>query len=251
MVISGCLLIIVAGCKQSGTSETSIKIYAGAGLRPALTELADQFEKKTGRNCEIDYGGSGMILSRAREDEKPDLFIPGDIWYVNRLDELTGNIQQKTTVSYFVPTIIVQKGNPKNIQGLADFARNDVKVGLGNPEACQIGRLCVKILARAGLDAKKNPANYSLTVNELVVWVKMKNVDTAIVWDALAAHVTQDIDMIAIPPDTNEISTVVAGLLKTSQHPQAAREFLAFIISPAGQKILREKGYRTRPPYAH
>ena len=242
--------MIVSGCQKEGALEASIKIYAGAGLRPALTELADQFERKTGRECEIDYGGSGMIISRAQEDNQADLFIPGDVWYVDRLNELTGKIQQKTTLSYFVPTIIVQKGNPKKIKGLSDFARKDIRIALGNPQACQIGRLCVEILANAGLDAKGMPAKYSLTVNELAVWVKMKDVDASIVWDAIAANVKQDTDMIEIPKDTNEISTVVAGLLKTSQHPEAAREFLTFIASPEGQKILQDKGYRTSPPYA-
>jgi molybdate transport system substrate-binding protein len=108
----------------------------------------------------------------------------------------------------------------------------------------------VKILANAGLDAKKISVKYALTVNELAVWVKMKDVDAAIVWDAIAAHVKQDIDMIEIPKDSNETSIVVAGLLKTSQHPDVAREFLEFITSPEGQKILRDKGYRTTAPYS-
>ena len=250
LLIIGCLLMIFSGCKNEKAVKTPIKIYAGAGLRPALAELAEEFKKKTGRECEIDYGGSGMIITRAKVDDQADLFIPGDVWYVDRLNELTGNIQQKTTISYFVPTIIVQKGNPKKIKGIADLARKDIKVALGNPKACQVGRLCVKILANAGLDAKIISAKSSLTVNELAVWVIMKDVDAAIVWDAIAANVKEDIDMIEIPKETNEISTVVAGLMKTSQNPEAAKRFLEFITSPEGQKILQGKGYRISEPYS-
>jgi molybdate transport system substrate-binding protein len=249
-LLIGCLLITAWGCRRDVPQEGPIRIYAGAGLRPALAELAETFKEKTGLACEIDYGGSGLILSRAKEDDQADLFIPGDVWYVDRLDELTSNIQQKTTISYFVPTIIVQSGNPKRIKGLADFARKDISVALGNPKACQIGRLCVKILSDAGLDAEGIPAKLSLTVNELAVWVKMRDVDAAIVWDAIAANVAQDTDMIEIPQEINQISTVVAGLLKTSEHPEAARRLLAFITSPEGERILQDKGYRIAPPYS-
>lgn len=250
LLLITCLLITAWGCRQDVSEQAPIKIYAGAGLRPALAELTEQFREQTGLTCEVDYGGSGLILSRAKADDQADLFIPGDVWYVDRLDELTSNVQQKTTISYFVPTIIVQKGNPKQIKGIADFEREDIKVALGNPKACQIGRLCVKILANAGLDAEGLAAKLSLTVNELAVWVKMKDVDASIVWDAIAAHVADDIDMLEIPREHNEISTVVAGLLKTSQHPEAARQLLAFITSPAGQRTLQAKGYRIGPPYA-
>lgn len=116
LLLITCLLITAWGCRQDVSEQAPIKIYAGAGLRPALAELTEQFREQTGLTCEVDYGGSGLILSRAKADDQADLFIPGDVWYVDRLDELTSNVQQKTTISYFVPTIIVQKGNPKQIK---------------------------------------------------------------------------------------------------------------------------------------
>jgi len=214
-----------------------------------MDELAAAFEQETRISCEFDYGGSGMIISRAKEDDDADLFIPGDVWYVDRLNELTGNIRDRATVAYFVPTIIVQKGNPKQVKGVADLARDDLQVALGNPDACQVGRLSVKILANAGLDQQMIPVKSSLTVNELAVWVKMRDVDAAIVWDAIAANVADSVETVAIPEEINEISVVVAGLMGTSRHPDKARRFLDFMISPTGQSILGSNGYRTESPY--
>ncbi len=247
-----CLLLLVAcGKKEStGDTTTTLRIYAGAGLRRAMDALAAEFEKETGIACEMDYGGSGMIISRAREDDNADLFIPGDVWYVDRLHELTGNIEEKKTISYFVPTIIVAKGNPKQVKGLKDFARKDLQVALGNPDACQVGRLCAKIFENAGMDSKTFDAKSSLTVNELGVWVKMADVDAAIVWDAIAANVADSVDIIEIPLEQNKISTVVVGLMKTAAHKEAARKFVAFIASPRGQEILTSKGYRVTSPQA-
>jgi molybdate transport system substrate-binding protein len=218
-------------------------------MREAVEALAAAFEKETGIAVDADYAGSGVLITRAKGDPQADLFMPGDVWYVDRLQEVTDNVAERTQASYFVPTIIVAKGNPKNVSSLQDFARSDLKVALGNPQACQIGRLCVQIFANAGLDSTTFNAKESFTVNELGVWVQMKDVDAAIVWDAIAEGIRDAVDTIEIPEAVNEISTVVCARLKSAPHPQAAQRFLQFVVGPAGRRILEEKGYRTERPY--
>ncbi len=226
-----------------------LRLYAGAGLREALEALTAAFADETGIAVDVDYAGSGVLISRAKGDPQADLFLPGDVWYVDRLEDVTDNVAERTQVSYFVPTIIVAKGNPKKVSSLQDFARPDLKVALGNPQACQIGRLCVDIFANAGLDSAALNAKESFTVNELGLWVQMKDVDAAIVWDAVAEGIRESVDMIEIPQAVNKISTVVCARLKSAPHPKEAQRFLQFLVSPMGQRLLREEGYRTEPPY--
>ncbi len=236
------------GPDRKRTSEQRLKMYAGAGLRKAVQALEAAFEKQSGIQLEVDYAGSGIAISRAREDKAADLFMPGDVWYVDRLHELTGNVVEKTPVSYFIPVIIVHKGNPKNIIGLKDFLRTDVTSAMGNPDACQIGRLMKKIFKKNNLDYTKMTPKLSLTVNELGVWVKMKNVDMSVVWDAIAENIKDSTDKIMIPPEKNIISRVVIGTLKTSRNPQAAQKFVRFLQGKEARRILSEKGYTVDLP---
>lgn len=234
--------------KDGKELDHTIRLYAGAGLRPAIDALAAKFTQKTGIKVEPDYGGSGIIITRAREDRDADLFIPGDVWYVDELDKKTGLIESKTPIAWFVPVIIVQKGNPKKIATLQDFFREDVKTGLGNAKACRVGVVSQEIFKKAGLDmAKLNPKE-SLTVNELGVWVSMKDVDASIVWDAIASNFADGVDAIKIPEKDNVISEVVAGLMKTSRKKTSAKRFLDFIKGKEGQQILKAKKYRTEEP---
>ena len=228
--------------------KQTIRLYAGAGLRPAIDALAKAFTKNTGIKVEPDYGGSGLIITRAREDRDADLFIPGDVWYVDELNKKSGLIESKTTIAWFVPVIIVQKGNPKKILTLKDFYRKDIKPGLGNAKACRIGVTSQKIFKKAGLDISQLNPKESLTVNELGVWVAMKDVDASIVWDAIAANFADGIDAVKIPKKDNVISEVVAGLMKTSKRKTSAKRFLDFIKGKEGRKILKEKKYRTDLP---
>ena len=88
----------------------------------------------------------------------------------------------------------------------------------------------------------------SLNVNELGVWVQMKKVDAAIVWDAIAANIADAVDVIPIPKEKNVISRVVVGLMATSAHKIEAQRFIDFMAGDTGQAVLRQKGYRTEAP---
>jgi ABC-type molybdate transport system substrate-binding protein len=96
------------------------------------------------------------------------------------------------------------------------------------------------------MDPKKLRAKKSLTVNELGVWVRMRDVDTAVVWNVTFANIADDVVRVAIPEKDNIISRVVIGLLRTSSNKKSAREFMDFISGRAGKRILKEKGFDTK-----
>jgi molybdate transport system substrate-binding protein len=225
-----------------------VKLYAGAGLRRAVDELAAAFERETGIRVECDYGGSGVQVGRVKMGAETDLFVPGDVGY---LDKVTDLIESRKQVSWFVPTIVVAKGNRKGITKLAHFLRPDVKVALGNPKACRIGQLNDELFGKNGLDWREIPKDnlmLSTTVNELGVWVKAGQVDASIVWGAIAANIADSTDRIEIPRDKNVISSVVIGLMKRSNRKAEAAEFMDFVTSPKGQAILKKNGYRVEAP---
>jgi molybdate transport system substrate-binding protein len=256
-IILTCLLAVVllAGCgeRDSSSPDKTVWLYAGAGMRRAVDALAKAFEEKTGTHVEVQYGGSGMLLNLVPQRERADIFMPGDVWYVDRLQELTGGIESKTSVAWFVPVVIVSKREStvaKKIRSIEDFSRDDIRLALGNPKACQIGRITGKILKANGIDPASvaSRTKYSLTVNELATWVKMDNADAAIVWDAVAANVAEDVEIIEIPKEKNVMSHVVAGQLAKAKNPEGARAFIEFMTSPQGQSILQGKGFRTSAP---
>jgi molybdate transport system substrate-binding protein len=238
--------VVLPGCRKQDHKE--LKVYAAAGLQPVLGNLAAEFKKQTGVEVVLDYGGSGMIISRARLDPEADLFMPGDRWYVDQLQQQSGLIESQTTIGYFVPVIIVRKDCPKDIRRLEDLFDPNVKVGLGNPDACQVGRTSKELLAKNNLDYSRLSPKLSVTVNELGAWVKLRDVDAAIVWDAIAAGIRDSVRIIEIPKDRNCFSEVSVGLMKTSAHKVEARQFIELMTSPAGQALLNAGGLRTTPP---
>jgi molybdate transport system substrate-binding protein len=231
-------------------AEGALLLYCGAGLRPAMDEMIPAFTARTGVAVACDYGGSGMIISRLRLAGRGDLFMPGDVWYVE-LAEQEGLVASKAMVCYFVPVILVPKGNPKRVRSLADLARPGVRLGLGNPKACQVGRASEAIFAKNGIPRDAIDANLlfsSTTVNELGLQVVTGHLDAAIVWDAVAAQYADRAEVVAIPPEQNETSRVAVAVLKASRNRKAAEAFVQFLLSSEGQAVFRKHQYRTDPP---
>jgi molybdate transport system substrate-binding protein len=176
--------------------------------------------------------------------------MPGDGYYVEQAEH-EGLIASTRPVCYFVPVILVQKANPKNIRTLADLARPGLVVGLGEAEACAIGRQCSQIFAKNNIseeEINRNVATRALTVSDLANGVKLKALDAAIVWDAVAVGVADSADSVPIPAAENIVSTVSIAVLKSSANPELAREFAEFLASERGQQIFAKHHYTLSPP---
>lgn len=239
------LALLAAGC-----GAEPLRIYCGAGIRPPVAELAEQFARRYGVEVAVDYAGSEVLLSRIKLSGRGGVYMPGDEYYVNQAAR-EGLIASQHDVCYFVPVILVQKGNPLDIRGLEDLARPGIKVGLGDLQACAIGRLCQEIFEKNRLDLQaieRNVAFRSLTVNELGNHIKLKALDAVIVWDAVAAYFAEHGDVVPIPLEQNVISTVAIGVLKNTQHPELAAQFVEFITSDEGRAVFRKHHYTVDPP---
>ena len=235
------------GC-NGRPQQQKLLFYCGAGIRPAAAEIVEKFQDRYGVAVECDYAGSEVLISRIKLSGMGDLYMPGDVHYVDQAQE-EGLIRTKKTACYFIPVILVQKGNPKNIRSLADLTRPGVTVGLGDPKACAIGRKCTKIFEKNGISEDDLDVQFrALTVNGLGNPIKLEKLDAVIVWDAVAAYFDDDGDVVPIPPEQNIISTVAVGVLNCSTRPELAEKLADFITSEPGKEVFAKHRYTTTLP---
>ena len=247
--------VVLAGCDRKNADNTpsgkkELLLYCGAGIRPPADDLIDAFSKEYGVKIVTDYAGSEVLLSKIKITGQGDLYMPGDKYYIDQADQ-AGMILSRYPVSYWIPTILVRKGNPKGIKTLEDLLQPGLKVGLGDPNVCAIGRITRKILAKNGISSESIAQNLlfqSLTVNELGMQIQAKALDAVIVWDAMARYYAQYGDQIPIPPEKNVISAVQIGVLKFTENSELAEKFVAFLTSERGREIFAKHNYRTEPP---
>jgi molybdate transport system substrate-binding protein len=249
------LAVLLCGCKReksemSDAGAKELLLYCGAGIRPPVEQIAETFEREHDVKIVIDYAGSEVLLSKIKLARRGDLYMPGDEYYVDQAAQ-EGMILSQKSVCHFVPTILVQKGNPKNIRRLQDLLRPGLRLGLGDARTCAVGRTAKEIFTKNNIawgDVEKNLAFQSLTVNELGMQIQAGSLDAVIVWDAIARYYSEHGTEVPIPAEQNVISTVDLGVLSFTRNRLLAEEFVEFVTSQRGGDIFRKHNYTVELP---
>ena len=231
-------------------SGQTLVVCSGAGLMKPMNELISLFENETGARVEVHYGGSGEIFGILETSCGCDVFIPG-AWYYTEQAMKKGYILNDTVINVteHVPVIAVPKGNPKGIHSLKDLAKPDVRVVLGDPKACAIGKVAKKILEKNGLweNVSKNVVVFTPTVNQLLIYIATGQADAAIIWEDMVtwAQSKGKIEVIQIPREQNSIKTIpttVTTCAEKDGHLAVAKAFNEFIANHT--EIWEKWGFR-------
>jgi molybdate transport system substrate-binding protein len=165
VIIVPAVLFIGCDSKEDGQSTPKeLLLYCGAGIRPPADELIETFGREHGIKIAPDYAGSEVLLSKIKLIRQGDLYMPGDKHYVEQAARADMILSQRS-VCYWVPTILVQKGNPKEIRRLEDLLKPGIKLGLGDPDACAIGRTSKKIFEKNNIEWEDIEENVISTVD--------------------------------------------------------------------------------------
>lgn len=240
-VLVGVLLLAWPG--DAKTTPTLL-VHAGAGIQLPLNELGKLFEQKTGVRVQYSFKGSGCLLPDIVISEKGDLYIPGELFYMQQAVD-RGLISKYRLVAQMSTVMIAQQGNPKAIRTVKDLGRPGLRIGLADAKAVAIGRAAEAVLKRAGcLQAvRKNVVMSCMNVVELGNATKLGHLDGAIVWDACAALYQGAIATVPIPASYRETSTIPVGVIKSSQHPKEAAQFMDFLATREAAQVFRKHGY--------
>ena len=80
------LLILLTGAlvwthfkdRISGADAKSITVYCAAGLKKPVSDIADEYRREFGVEVNLQYGGTGTLLSQIKVSKRGDLFIAAD-----------------------------------------------------------------------------------------------------------------------------------------------------------------------------
>jgi len=239
--------ICFSGCSSGGGN--SINVFAGSASKPALEEAAATFEEDTGIKVYLNFSGSGTMLSQLKIAKEGDLYIPGSPDYMLKAEN-EGVIYPDSIVkiAYLVPAILVQEGNPKNIQTLEDLTQPGIEVGIGAPETVCVGLYAYEILEHNGLIDKIKEAGTIVThaesCSKTASLIALKSVDAIMGWRVFSEWNPEDTDVVYIQPDQLMRLAYIPGAISTfTQDREIAQRFLDFLVSSEGQQIFGKWGY--------
>jgi molybdate transport system substrate-binding protein len=177
---------------------------------------------------------------------KGDVFMPGSTTEFQTA-KAQGLVNSSQLVAYHVPVIAVQKGNPKNITSIKDFAQPGLKIALGDVNATAIGKAGAKMFKNFNItDAvEKNVVTRTPTINELTIIMNTGQADAALL--TLDQIDPTKVDVITIPVSDNAVLITPIGVTSYSTNTDVANKFVAFVASDEGKAFFAKHGFPIYP----
>jgi molybdate transport system substrate-binding protein len=241
------LLTLNSNKDGKGSPQQRLMMYCAAGVKPPVLKATAEFAKRYDVKVDLQYGGSGTLLSNLQVSKKGDLYLAADASFLD-IAQGKGLIKESLPLATMKPVIAVQKGNPKGIKSLRDLLRKDVRLSLGNPDAASIGKQTKALLKAAGLwDEIKAQVEergvFKPTVPEVANDIKIGAVDAGIIWD-VTANQYDDLEGIDVPEFDEAQKMITIGVVASSQHATLALRFARYLNSKEGNRIFNEEGYQ-------
>jgi len=247
VVLVALLGFSLAGCggqsSNAGRDDSStVAVFASSVLTGAFTDIGETFTAKhPGVEVIFNFAGAGDLVAQIRQGASADVLAVADVSFMDEASEL---VAAPTAFACNQLAIAVAPGNPLEITGLSDLSRSDLKVILGSGET-SVGKQSQAALGRAGVTVE--PVSLEVTVKGVVTKVALGEADAGIVYatDVLAADGA--IEGVTISEAQNVIATYPVAALAASAHPDDARAFIDFVLSPEGQQVLTDHGFLPAP----
>ena len=252
-------LLMTLPCLSAVAEKTQLVVFAAASLTETLTEIAGRYAE-TAPDVELvfNFDSSGTLKTQIEEGAECDIFISAAPKQMNQLD-ITSEantagldfVLEGTRINLLENKVAlaVPEGNPRGIQSFDELAAalkdGSVLLAMGNSDV-PVGQYTQKIFAWYGLDeealANSGVLTYGNNVKVVTSQVSEAAVDCGIIYatDAFSAGLT------VVDTATAEMCGQViypAAVLKITKNEQAARDFLAFLLSEAADEVFLSVGF--------
>lgn len=237
-------IAVIASVAILPADAGELHVLAGAGLRQPVDQLAREFTEQTGHRVATDFGGSGQLLAKIKAASRGDIFIPGALFYIEKL-KAADKVQSQRSIVYHTPVIGVNVKQKAKITRFEDLAEPGLRLAMGDPKAMAFGRTAETICEKSGRKAEidKNVVVYGATVKQLALYVAQGNVDAAIIGRADAVQNRDRIAMVTIPEAYYQPEVIAAAVLKSAKDPDLARQLCDFFSSEHGVEVFQTHGF--------
>ena len=258
----------LTGCGRTNTNtnadageKTELVVFAAASMTETLNQIKTDYEAQH-KDITLTYNfdSSGTLKTQIQEGATCDVFISAAQKQMDQLDaskDKTANPEQLDFINSDSRmdllenkvVLVVPENNPKNINSFDDLKSKlesgDVLLAMGNSDV-PVGQYTQKILQYLGLDEKAladaGEITYGSNVKEVTTQVSEGSADCGVVYytDAYSAG----LKIVGEATEKMCGKTIYpAAVMKNSEHPEQAQEFLAYLSSDAAAKVFEKVGF--------
>ena len=225
---------------------TDLTVSAAASLTNAFKDIATAFEAANPETrVQLNVGASGALLQQMAKGAPVDVFASADQETMQQAEQQQ-LVRPGAKADFAGNALVVvvphdAAAPPKTLGDLAGPAVKKVAIGL--PASVPVGRYTRAVLEKANLWA---PIEARLvgaqTVRQALDYVARGEVDAGFVYATDASILPGKVKIAFVVPTETPVVYPIAALA-AAPNPAAARKFVAFVLSPAGQAVLAKHGF--------
>jgi molybdate transport system substrate-binding protein len=251
LFIASCLLLAsFSGWAQQPTNHQELLVAAAADLNPALQELSDGFEKKTGVKVKLSFGASGALTQQIQNGAPFDLFFSADMDYPRQL-VAAGAADGASLYQYAAGRLVLWVPSDSTLDvehaGMKVLLDPTVKkIAIGNPQHAPYGRAAVAALKHYELyDQISDRLVLGENISQAAQFVESGNAQVGFVALAHAASPAMKGNgkYWEVPVDAYPVLAQGMVVLSHSQHKKEAAEFLEYVRTKESGELLRRYGF--------
>lgn len=245
------LLLCAVGIWQLGRPDAPperpgdpLTLFCAAGLKPAMDEILTTYQSTYKVTVDIQYGGSGTLLSSIQIVPRGDLYLPADSSYLEEAIQ-KDLVRESIPAAHLSLVLAVPEGNPAGITSLDDLLRDGVRLAVAHPDQAAVGRRTRQVLQKRGLWAsvEQRVKVMKPTVSDVATDLKLKAVDAAFIWSA-TAHQFSGVEVVPVPDLDPDPMVMAVGVLSASKQPTRALHLARYLTArDRGLPVLARHGF--------
>ena len=228
--------------EQIQTKRVTVTVSAAASLSKAYTELGKQFEQANPSiKVRFNFASSASLVSQIQSGAPADVFAAADLTSFDKL-LASGNVVKSPKVfARNSMQLVVKPGNPLRITSVTDLSKASVVSLCAKTVPC--GVYAATVLSRYGVVIAESKITRGVDATATLNAVSTGDADAAIVYATDALSAKKSISIITIPASKNVNASYGIAVVRGSKNSKQAETFVRFVLSPAGQKVLKTFGF--------
>ena len=223
-----------------------ILVSAAASLTDVLKEIAKHYHSKSKHRILLTLGPSNFLARQIDQGAPADMFFSADVAQMDLLEKnrrLEPGSRRNLLSNQLV--IVVPADSKLAIASPKDLLKPDVKkIALADPAAVPAGVYTSKYLTGERLWKELKPKIVPvLDVRATVASVESANVEAGFVYKTDAAISNKVQVVYEVPLDKGPKIIYPIAIIRDSKKKDAARDFINYLLSPAGKAIFTKFGF--------
>ena len=240
--VAAAVSAVAVGCSSddgdTGSTKTTLNVYAAASLKKTFTEIEAAYEKQHPNvDVKLNFAGSSALVNQIQQGADVDVIATADERTMDKLGDLVNGPQIFARNTLVIATA---PGNPKHIENFAGLRNADISTVVCAVEV-PCGAATAEVEKNTGVQLA--PKSEEASVSAVLAKVSSGEADAGLVYVTDAKGVGDKVSVVTDPAFAKVVNNYPIATLKASKHADQASEFVTMVLGDKGQQVLTDAGF--------